>query len=70
MRTQGGGGVKKRSNFSDVLYGWPLRYTHTLVSIHLKFWYMCYIFMESPFYYSSNCDITGVYSLLDWLILS
>ena len=24
MRTQGGGGVKKRSNFADVLYGWPL----------------------------------------------
>ena len=24
MRTQGGGGVKKRSNFVDVLYGWPL----------------------------------------------
>ena len=23
MRTQGEGGVKKRSNFSDVLYGWP-----------------------------------------------
>ena len=23
MRTQGGGGVKKRSNFADVLYGWP-----------------------------------------------
>ena len=26
MRTQGGGGGQKRSNFADVLYGWPQGY--------------------------------------------
>ena len=29
MRTQGGGGVKKRSHFADVLYGWPLISTYS-----------------------------------------
>ena len=40
MRTQGGGGVKKRSNFADVLYGWPL----SVLSFLSQKWYIFLLF--------------------------